>query len=178
LPVNHARARITRSTSRWNPASKLTYYEVTNAQHFDSFLAFPGYDTRLVPTHVTSSGDGHHVREPEKRHRDPASQVVRTTPRGGTPARRRDHGGQRAGHRATPARRTRSRSQRNAHRARVNAAAPNEKGRPRPPFFSRAKSSLAASWSSEIFFIVVVVVLDGGVGGGEVRLLRTFASST
>lgn len=27
------------------------YYEITNAQHFDAFLPFPGYSTRYVPLH-------------------------------------------------------------------------------------------------------------------------------
>ncbi|MEP6772285.1 MAG: 3-hydroxybutyrate oligomer hydrolase family protein, partial [Polaromonas sp.] len=31
--------------------SKLSYIEVTNAQHFDAFLGFPGYGQRLVPLH-------------------------------------------------------------------------------------------------------------------------------
>ena len=34
--------------------SKLSYIEVTNAQHFDMFIdnaLLPGYDTRFVPLH-------------------------------------------------------------------------------------------------------------------------------
>jgi hydroxybutyrate-dimer hydrolase len=62
---------------------------VTNAQHFDAFIgnaALPGYDTMFVPlhyyfnqaldlvyAHLTAGG------------MLPPSQVVRTTPRGGTP---------------------------------------------------------------------------------------------
>ena len=70
-------------------SSKLAYYEVTNAQHFDSFVgtaAFAGYDTRLVPLHrylvqaldimYANLKNGTAI---------PASQVVRTTPRGGSP---------------------------------------------------------------------------------------------
>lgn len=58
------------------------YYEVTNAQHFDAFLPFPGYSTRYVPLHyyfnealdlmwdrLTAGGEL------------PPSQVVRTRPR-------------------------------------------------------------------------------------------------
>jgi len=70
-------------------ASKLSYIEVTNAQHFDSFIGggafFAGYDSRLVPLHryfiqamdmmYASLKNGTAL---------PASQVVRTTPRGGT----------------------------------------------------------------------------------------------
>jgi hydroxybutyrate-dimer hydrolase len=70
-------------------ASRLSYIEVTNAQHFDAFIgnaALPGYDTMFVPlhyyfnqaldlvyAHLTAGG------------MLPPSQVVRTTPRGGTP---------------------------------------------------------------------------------------------
>jgi hydroxybutyrate-dimer hydrolase len=69
-------------------SSKLAYYEVTNAQHFDAFIdnaAAPGYDSRLVPLHryfiqaldivYANLKSGAAV---------PPSQVVRTTPRGGT----------------------------------------------------------------------------------------------
>lgn len=69
-------------------ASKLSYIEVTNAQHFDSFIGggavFAGYDTRLVPLHryfnqamdmmYASLKSGTTL---------PGSQVVRTVPRGG-----------------------------------------------------------------------------------------------
>jgi hydroxybutyrate-dimer hydrolase len=69
-------------------ASKLTYVEVTHAQHFDAFIdnaALPGYDAQFVPLHyyfiqamdrmwaVLTQGASL-----------PPSQVVRTTPRGGT----------------------------------------------------------------------------------------------
>jgi hydroxybutyrate-dimer hydrolase len=69
-------------------ASKLSYYEVTNAQHFDAFIdnaAAPGYDSRAVPLHryfiqamdimYNNLKNGTAI---------PPSQVVRTTPRGGT----------------------------------------------------------------------------------------------
>jgi hydroxybutyrate-dimer hydrolase len=70
-------------------ASRLTYVEVTNAQHFDAFIdnaALPGYDALFVPlhyyfnqaldlmyAHLTAGGPL------------PPPQVVRTVPRGGTP---------------------------------------------------------------------------------------------
>ncbi|MFC5523376.1 D-(-)-3-hydroxybutyrate oligomer hydrolase [Polaromonas jejuensis] len=70
-------------------ASKLRYYEVTNAQHFDAFIgnaAFAGYDTRLVPLHVYLGRALDlmlaHLRSGTPL---PPSQVVRTMPRGGTP---------------------------------------------------------------------------------------------
>ena len=65
-------------------ASRLRYLEVTNAEHFQ--LSVPGFDTRFVPlflyqlraldtmwAHLTAGAPL------------PESQVVRTTPRGGTP---------------------------------------------------------------------------------------------
>ncbi|MFN9031374.1 MAG: D-(-)-3-hydroxybutyrate oligomer hydrolase [Betaproteobacteria bacterium] len=67
-------------------ASRLRYIEVTNAQHFDSFLPFAGYDTRFVPLHVyfnrAMDAMWEHLRNGTAL---PPSQVVRTTPRGGTP---------------------------------------------------------------------------------------------
>lgn len=63
--------------------SKLSYIEVTNAQHFDSFLGFPGYGNRLVPLHR------YFVQALDMMYANlksgaalPTSQVVRTVPRG------------------------------------------------------------------------------------------------
>ncbi len=69
------------------PRSKLRYIEVTNAQHFDGFISlFPGYDTRYVPLHA------YYVEALDRMYAHltadaplPPSQVVRTTPRAGTP---------------------------------------------------------------------------------------------
>jgi hydroxybutyrate-dimer hydrolase len=68
--------------------SQLQLYEITNAQHFDAFIdnaAAPGYDSRLVPLHRyflqamdlmwAKLKNGAAL---------PPSQVVHTTPRGGT----------------------------------------------------------------------------------------------
>jgi hydroxybutyrate-dimer hydrolase len=70
-------------------ASKLTYVEVTNAQHFDAFIdnaALPGYDSMFVPLHV------YYIRAMDALYANltlnvplPPAQVVRTVPRGGTP---------------------------------------------------------------------------------------------
>ncbi|MCC7217110.1 MAG: D-(-)-3-hydroxybutyrate oligomer hydrolase [Burkholderiales bacterium] len=70
-------------------ASKLTYVEVTNAQHFDAFIdnaALPGYDTMFVPLHY------YFVKAMDAMWAHltlnvplPPAQVVRTVPRGGTP---------------------------------------------------------------------------------------------
>jgi len=63
--------------------SKLSYIEVTNAQHFDAFLSLPGYSHRLVPLHR------YHIQAMDMMYAHlktgaalPASQVVRTVPRG------------------------------------------------------------------------------------------------
>jgi hydroxybutyrate-dimer hydrolase len=89
IPVNHAsRAYYGASQKADGSKSKLRYYEVTNAQHFDSFIdnaALPGYDTRLVPLHVYFNQAMDlmyaHLKNGTAL---PASQVVRTTPRSGT----------------------------------------------------------------------------------------------
>ena len=70
-------------------ASKLSYIEVTNAQHFDAFIdngLLPGYDSMLVPLHV------YFIRAMDAMWANlnqnvplPPSQLVRTVPRGGTP---------------------------------------------------------------------------------------------
>jgi hydroxybutyrate-dimer hydrolase len=70
-------------------ASRLSYIEVTNAQHFDAFIdnpALPGYDARLVPLHYyfLQAMDRMYAHLTQ-RAALPPSQVVRTTPRGGTP---------------------------------------------------------------------------------------------
>jgi hydroxybutyrate-dimer hydrolase len=63
--------------------SRLSYIEVANAQHFDAFLGFPGYSARLLPLHR------YFVQAMDMMYANlksgaalPASQVVRTTPRG------------------------------------------------------------------------------------------------
>ena len=70
-------------------ASQLSYIEVTNAQHFDAFIdnaALPGYDSMYVPLHY------YFLQALDRMYAHlttgaplPPSQVVRTTPRGGTP---------------------------------------------------------------------------------------------
>jgi hydroxybutyrate-dimer hydrolase len=89
LPVNHTSRPYYALNKSVEAGSRVSYYEVTNAQHFDSFVgtaAFAGYDTRLVPLHrylvqaldlmYANLKNGTAI---------PPSQVVRTTPRGGTP---------------------------------------------------------------------------------------------
>lgn len=87
LPINHSeRAYAAYNRSVEGAASKLRYIEVTNAQHFDSFNAFSGFDTRFVPLHT------YFVQAMNAMYANlkngtalPPSQVVRTTVRGGTP---------------------------------------------------------------------------------------------
>ena len=91
IPVNHTSrpyAALNRKVE--GTASKLSYVEVTNAQHFDSFIGLtdvlPGYDTRYIPLHVylnrALDAMYEHLASGAAL---PASQVVRTLPRGGTP---------------------------------------------------------------------------------------------
>ena len=87
IPVNFSsRPYVLRNQQVEGAASRLRYVEVTNAQHFDSFLPFPGYDTRFVPLHLyyirAMDAMWAHLKNGTPL---PASQVVRTTPRGGTP---------------------------------------------------------------------------------------------
>lgn len=89
VPVNHTSRPYYALNKAADAASKLAYYEVTNAQHFDAFIGNPalaGYDTRLVPLHryFNQAMDlmWNHLKSGAA---IPPSQVVRTTPRGGTP---------------------------------------------------------------------------------------------
>lgn len=91
IPVNHSSRPYTALNKRVEGRhSRLSYIEVTNAQHFDAFIGLPGvlggYDTRYIPLHVylnralDAMWDHLHHGQPL-----PESQVLRTVPRGGTP---------------------------------------------------------------------------------------------
>ncbi|MFO1340386.1 MAG: D-(-)-3-hydroxybutyrate oligomer hydrolase [Burkholderiaceae bacterium] len=88
LPVNHAaRAWFAKNQAGGDNAANVRYIEVTNAQHFDSFIAlglFLGYDTRFIPLHVyfnrAMDAMWAHLKTGAPL---PPSQVVRTVPRGG-----------------------------------------------------------------------------------------------
>ncbi|WP_427772700.1 D-(-)-3-hydroxybutyrate oligomer hydrolase [Comamonas thiooxydans] len=91
LPVNHTtRPYVALNRKVEGAASKLSYVEVTNAQHFDSFIGLPtvlpGYDTRYIPLHVylnrALDAMYDHLASGKAL---PPSQVVRTVPRGGNP---------------------------------------------------------------------------------------------
>ena len=86
IPVNFSsRPYVLKNQQVEGANSKLRYIEVTNGQHFDSFLPFAGFDTRYVPMHL------YFVRAMDAMWATlktgaalPPSQVVHTTPRGGT----------------------------------------------------------------------------------------------
>lgn len=91
VPVNHA-SRAYYGANRLiegNRNRAVSYIEVTNAQHFDGFLAFPDYAARYIPLHV------YLIRALNAMYQHltvgtalPPSQLVRTVPRGasGSPA--------------------------------------------------------------------------------------------
>jgi hydroxybutyrate-dimer hydrolase len=88
LPINHtARAYFGKNqlTDSASDAAKVRYIEVTNAQHFDTFIAFGallGYDTKAVLLHPylnqALNAVWSHLTTGAAL---PVSQVVRTTPR-------------------------------------------------------------------------------------------------
>ncbi len=87
VPVNHtSRPYFGANKIVEGSTSRLSYIEVLNAQHFETFLAVPGYDTRFIPLHYYNNQAlnlmWNHLRSGTPL---PPSQVVRTTPRGGTP---------------------------------------------------------------------------------------------
>jgi hydroxybutyrate-dimer hydrolase len=84
VPVNFSsRPYYAENQRREGRRSKLSYIEVTNAQHFDAFLGFPGYAERYVPLHVyfNRALDAMYAHLTAGSALPPA-QVVRTTPRG------------------------------------------------------------------------------------------------
>lgn len=85
VPVNNnARAYTAYNRVVEGASSKLRYIEVANGQHFDAFLPLTGFDNRFVPLHpyFNQAMDAMyaHLKGGAAL---PASQVVRTTPRGG-----------------------------------------------------------------------------------------------
>ncbi len=87
VPINHSeRAYVAFNRSVEGAASQVSYIEVFNAQHFDTFLPFSGFDNRFVPLHVyfNRAMDSMYAKLKDGTALPP-SQVVRTTPRGGAP---------------------------------------------------------------------------------------------
>ena len=88
VPVNHSsRPYYGLNKMVEGHRSKLSYYEVTNAQHFEAFIGLlAGYDTLFVPLHVYGNQALNLMYAHLKNSAPlPPSQLVRTTPRGGTP---------------------------------------------------------------------------------------------
>ncbi len=88
VPVNHSsRPYVGKNALVEGGTSKLRYYEVLNAQHFDaSNGTIAGYDTRYVPLQVYYNQALDLIYANLKTGAAlPDSQVVRTTPRGGSP---------------------------------------------------------------------------------------------
>lgn len=90
LPVNHtSRPYYVLNQVAERRHSRLSYIEVTHAQHFDAFIGSPffaGYDTMFVPLHVylnrALDAMWTHLMHGTPL---PPSQVVHTLPRGGAP---------------------------------------------------------------------------------------------
>ncbi|WP_395685891.1 3-hydroxybutyrate oligomer hydrolase family protein [Caenimonas koreensis] len=85
VPVNNnSRAYVAFNKLLEGAGSKVRYVEVTNAQHFDTFIPLSGWDTRFVPLHpyFNQSMDAMYAFL-KNGTALPPSQVVRTTPRGG-----------------------------------------------------------------------------------------------
>jgi len=86
VPVNHAsRPYLAMNNLAEGSRSQLSFYEVTNAQHFDAFLSTAGFDTRFIPLHYYNLQALNlmwsHLKSGAAL---PPSQVIRTVPRGGT----------------------------------------------------------------------------------------------
>lgn len=87
VPINHAsRPYLGANQVAEGKSSQLALYEITNGQHFDAFLSVAGFDTRFVPVHYYNIQAlnlmWNHLKNGAAL---PPSQVVHTTPRGGTP---------------------------------------------------------------------------------------------
>jgi hydroxybutyrate-dimer hydrolase len=85
VPVNHtSRPYFGTNKIVEGAASRLSYIEVLNGQHFDAFLSLAGYDIRFIPLHYYGTQAlnlmWNHLRTGAAL---PASQVVRAMPRGG-----------------------------------------------------------------------------------------------
>ena len=83
IPVSfNSRSYIAHNLLREPKANNVRYIEVTNAQHFEAFLPFPGSNTSFIPLHVyfigTMNAMWDHLLSGAAL---PPSQLVRTTTR-------------------------------------------------------------------------------------------------
>lgn len=87
VPINHSsRPYYGMNKIAEGDGSNLVFYEIENGQHFDGFIdVLPGFDTQFVPVHYYNVQAMNlmwdHLMNGTAL---PPSQVVRTTPRGGT----------------------------------------------------------------------------------------------
>jgi hydroxybutyrate-dimer hydrolase len=82
LPPNYAARGYYALNKSVEPASKLHYYEITNAHHLDVLNGIAGFDTRYVPLHVYFTQALNLMWEHLRNGRPlPASQLVRSKPR-------------------------------------------------------------------------------------------------
>ncbi len=51
VPVNHASRAYVAAALQHDPDGPVRYYEISNAQHFDAFLAWPGFSQVFAPMH-------------------------------------------------------------------------------------------------------------------------------
>jgi hydroxybutyrate-dimer hydrolase len=89
VPVNHSsRAYFGANQLAEGANSRLSYIEVTNAQHFDALLGVAGFNERFVPLHYYNIQAMNAMWAHLKSNAPlPGSQVLRTQPRGtGAPA--------------------------------------------------------------------------------------------
>ncbi|HEX7934509.1 MAG TPA: D-(-)-3-hydroxybutyrate oligomer hydrolase [Paraburkholderia sp.] len=86
VPINHAsRPYFATNQLVEGGASKLSFYEITNGQHFDAFLGVAGFDSRFIPLHYYNLQALNLMWSHLKNGAPlPPSQVVHTVPRGGT----------------------------------------------------------------------------------------------
>lgn len=84
VAINHAsRAYYHRNQSSQTVNQNMRYYEIENAQHFDAFLAYPGFNQQFVPMHpyfeqALELMYAHLF----SAHSLPESQLIKTEPRG------------------------------------------------------------------------------------------------
>ncbi len=137
IPVNHTSRPYAALNRRVEgAASRLSYIEVTNAQHFDAFIGLPatlpGYDSRYIPpAPVPQPRARCHVRAPGER-RAAAGQPsgAHRAARRHAGQRPRDHRGERATHRGHARRcRCRRHHQRRHRRAGLTCRKPPRRAR-------------------------------------------------